>query len=149
MNDIGDDGSLGWREPNKKPERDPRGRIKKGSSGNPKGRPPKEVRGFGHRQLARDIIAESERLITVNGEQMTAQKLFIRQVHADAIKGDKSSRELLVKLQEMAFSELLKQNKTDQEKLEALEFFMKERGPGINNEIMKMVYDARNKSKKL
>lgn len=55
-------------DPRKPQERDEKGRIKKGSSGNYKGRPPQAVRALTTRELNREIIAESERLLEVGGE---------------------------------------------------------------------------------
>ena len=74
------------------------GRIKKGFSGNPKGRPKKPERAWSNRQFNTDILLEAnaEVAVTRNGktELVAMSRLIIRQLLIKVLKSD-NLREIL------------------------------------------------------
>ena len=76
-------------------------RFKKGQSGNPKGRPRKQVVPVDTSDAA--ILRRLDReMITVNGEEMTKREVELRMLQAKAMKGDLAAVKLINELRRNA-----------------------------------------------
>lgn len=139
----------GWPTPPLPPVR-VQGRYSKGSSGNPKGRPPKRVRPSSKRELMREFLAEMERVIEVGGTKMTVTRVLISQRIMAAAKGDQKESAKLLTEYEKVLSELAALNEEDAKMLEAVERRLGHReGEITDREVLDFLYEARKKARKL
>lgn len=133
----------------KSAEREANGRIKKGSSGNPKGRPREKVRAFSKQALALEIIAEVERPIWINGKKTTAIQVMIQQLVHDAIKGDRNARDHFWRLHDAAIEEVQRTNPELNKMRESYEKFILDRGLSDDRVQMEQLYEVRKRAKSL
>jgi hypothetical protein len=130
-------------------ERSEGGRFKKNHSGNPKGRPPKKAVPFSTRALTRDFIAESERMIEVNGEQLPIMRLLIRQIFADAVKGNHRAQDRIFELHQGAISTLEYFNRRANSDLSTLEQYIIDLGLEDDPDVQRQLNASRVKAKKI
>lgn len=128
-------------------QRDARGRIKKGSSGNPRGRPLKEVRAFTKQALTRDFIAEIERTVVVNGEKMTVIHFMLRQLTLGAMKGDSQARKEFWRQYDNAIEVVEETNQELFKILKSFEQFVLDRGLTMDPATLKQLYEVRRRAK--
>jgi len=78
------------------------GRFKKGTSGNPRGRPPKAERARSVRQNYDDILraGEAELEIVTNGkkERMSTYEIALKKLHVKAAQGDLKAMKMVLEL---------------------------------------------------
>ena len=130
-------------------ERSRGGRFRKGSSGNPKGRPPKRAVPFGNRALTRDFITESERMIEVNGEELPIMRLLLRQTFTDAIKGDHRARDRIFELHQEAIVTLEYFNRRANSDLSTLEQYIIDLGLEDDPDVQRQLNELRAKAMKI
>lgn len=134
-------------DPRRKQERNESGTMKKGSTANPNGRPPKAVRSFTMRQMYSEFITELERPVQVNGEEITSFQLMMRGIIHDAIKGDRYARALVLSLHAETIQAVGKINPDDTSTLELAERAAIAQNLGDNSIMVKELNRLRRKHK--
>ena len=131
------------------PKRLPNGQFAKGHSGNYFGRPKVPERSRTTRQLRRDLFAEAERTLVIDGEKGTPFKFIIRRLLRKAAEGDSVSIKFALQL----YSSALAQNEAaNRELIDGLEFIermaAKEGNERTDKALNKALNDGRKRSRR-
>lgn len=92
-------------QPSEKAERLPNGQFPPKKSGNPRGRPRKRERSHTERQFRRDVFAEFERNLTIDGKKLPAIRFVLRRVIHEAANGNKTAMKMAVDMYKLAVTE--------------------------------------------
>lgn len=129
--------------------------FRKGQSGNPKGRRPKEARSVTVRQIRRDVLRalETEMDATVPGQpgSKTVAELIIWKQIEQALKGDHRSAKLLLELRKEFTEEHMKAHPDVMEALETGERMHgnSNSSADLNHHSMKVFNELRKLTKKV
>jgi hypothetical protein len=138
-----------WSVPPKPAERESNGRFRKGSSGNARGRPPKEERALTKRAYYRDVLKEMDRTIEIGGEEVTPVQLLVRTRLSLAAKGDRRAIADVLEMFKGAIEFVEAANPSDSQILELSEDRASRNPNRLDPEFAKLLNEQRRKAKKI